>query len=155
LAEEGEKRPPLSGIETMRGAANGTFPKPPIDRLLGWEPLVIEPGFMRVRYSVGRELDNPMGAVQGGVLAAMLDDAMSPAALTLLGPGYYCPTLEMKVNYIRPAHAHTLVAEGRVVHRTGRYAHIEGRITTEQGELLATASATAAIVAAEINMKDD
>lgn len=148
-------RAALSGIEMMRGAAAGTFPRPPIDKLMGWEPLTIEPGFMRVRYRAKDDFNNPMGAVQGGVLAAMLDDAMSPAVLTLLEAGRFCPTLEMKVSFIRPALARTLVAEGRVVHKTGRYAHVEGRITTEGGELLATATATVAIVEAEINMKED
>ena len=76
---------------------------PPAAELLGWEALSIEPGRVRVRYAAREAFYNPMGTVQGGFLAAMLDDAMGPALFTLLEEGQHAPTLEMKVSFVRPA----------------------------------------------------
>ena len=40
-----------------------------------------------------------------GSLAAMLDDAMGPALFTLLGADQFAPTIEIKVNFLRPTRA--------------------------------------------------
>jgi uncharacterized protein (TIGR00369 family) len=109
---------------------------------------------MRVHYTATEDFYNPTGGIQGGILGAMLDDAMGPAVFTLLDAGHFCPTLEIKVSFIRPVSAGTLIAEGRVINRTGRYAHVEGRLTTEDGELVATATATMAIVKADLKMRE-
>ncbi len=81
--------------------------------------------------------------MQGGFLAAMLDDAMGPALFTTLGAEDFAPTIEMKVNFVRPARPGPIIAEGAVVHKTRSLAFLEGKLTTEDGELIATATATA------------
>jgi uncharacterized protein (TIGR00369 family) len=121
---------------------------PPAAALLGWQLLDIEPGRIRVRYTAREEFYNPQGKIQGGFLAAMLDDAMGPALFSLLDADQFAPTIEMKVNFLRPAVAGTLIAEGHVVHRTRSIAFLEGRLLAEDGSLLATATATARILAA-------
>ena len=135
-----------SGIEFLRRAVASGRPPPPAAALLGWEALLIEPGRVRVRYTAGERFYNPHGSVQGGFLAAMLDDAMGPAGLTLLGPGEFAPTIEMKVAFLRPARAGPLIAEGRALHRTRRVLFLEGDLRTEDGDLVATATATASIL---------
>jgi uncharacterized protein (TIGR00369 family) len=118
---------------------------PPAGRLLGWSPLLLEPGFARVGYIAREDWYNPQGTVQGGFIAAMLDDAMGPALFTALEPGQFAPTLELKVTFFRPVQAGVITAEGRVVHRTKRVAFLEGRLYTNEGELAASATATAQI----------
>jgi uncharacterized protein (TIGR00369 family) len=135
----------ISGIDVLRQASSGEVPLPPAAALLGWEAIDIRPGYVRVRYAAREEFYNPQGAVQGGFLAAMLDDAMGPAIFTLLRPTEFAPTLEMKVAFLRPAFAGELIAEGRVVRRTRRAAFLEGKLFGPDGELVATASATALI----------
>lgn len=134
-----------SGIDILR-AAGWDEPLPPSAALLGWSPSVIEPGHVVVRYQAREDFYNPIGVVQGGFLAAMLDDAMGPALFTLLEEGQFAPTLELKVSFLRPARAGTLVAEGRVLHRTKSVAFLEGSLTAEDGTPIATATATARIV---------
>jgi len=134
-----------TGLDVLRGALDGRTPLPPAAALLGWKPLSLEPGHVRVRYTAREEFYNPQGNVQGGFLAAMLDDAMGPALFTLLPADQFAPTLELKVSFLRPARAGTLVAEGRVRHRTRSVAFLEGSLSDEDGNLLATASATARI----------
>ncbi|MEX0682341.1 MAG: PaaI family thioesterase [Dehalococcoidia bacterium] len=131
--------------DTLRAAANGATPMPPAAELLGWQLLELEPGRVRVRYTAREEWYNPQGSVQGGFIAAMLDDAMGPAAFASLEPGEFAPTLELKVNYYRPVYAGTITAEGRVVHRTKRVLFVEGRLFNGDGELAASATATLAI----------
>jgi len=137
-----------SGMDVLREAAAGEIDPPPAAALLGWTALMIEPGHVRVQYTAREEFYNPHGCVQGGFLAAMLDDAMGPAGFTLLGAEEFAPTLEMKVNFVRPARAGTLIAEGRVVHKGRRTLFLEGTLADEDGDLIATATATAAIVKA-------
>ena len=133
------------GIEVLRAVAAGEAPQPPAAALLGWQALSIEPGRVRVRFTAREEFYNPMGSVQGGFLAAILDDTMGPALFTLLEVGSPAPTIEMKVSFLRPATAGALIGEGRVVHLTRSIAFLEGTLSSEGGALIATATATARI----------
>ena len=101
---------------------------------------------MRVRYAARKSFCNPMGHIQGGLLAAMLDDAMGPALFTLLEEGQSAPTLEIKVSFLRPARPGTLFGEGRVVQRGRSVAFLEGTLADEDGTPVASATATARII---------
>jgi uncharacterized protein (TIGR00369 family) len=63
----------------------------------------------------------------------------------------FAPTIELKVNFIRPASVGKLIGEGRVVARGGSIAFLAGELRAESGELLATATATARIVTRKSN----
>jgi uncharacterized protein (TIGR00369 family) len=139
---------PITGLDVLRAVAEGTVETPPAAALLGWKALRLEPGHVRIRYTARPEFGNPQGAVQGGFLAAMLDDAMGPALFTTLGGEDFAPTIEMKVSFLRPARPGPLIAEGRVVHQTRSLGFLEGSLATEEGDLVATATATARIIPA-------
>jgi uncharacterized protein (TIGR00369 family) len=83
----------------------GRKPPPPAAVLLGFELLAIDPeqGTIRVRFQAKPEFANPAGNVQGGFLAAMLDDTLGPALTATLPAGQFAPTIELKVNFVRPA----------------------------------------------------
>jgi len=136
----------VTGLDVLRAASDGLVETPPAAALLDWKALSLEPGHVRVHYTAKPEFANPQGAVQGGFLAAMLDDAMGPALFTMLAADDFAPTIEMKVSYLRPARPGSLIAEGRVVHQTRSLASLEGMLSTEDGELVATATATARII---------
>ena len=80
--------------------------------------------------------------MQGGFLAAMLDSAMGAALATVLLEGETPPTLEMKINFIKPAQVGTIAGSGHVVHRGKSVAFIEGQLRDESGTLLATGTST-------------
>jgi len=63
-----------------------------------------------------------------------------------IGPEILAPTLELKTSFHRPARAGKLYGDARVVHRDRDVIFLEGRLTGADGELIATASATARIV---------
>jgi uncharacterized protein (TIGR00369 family) len=126
----------------------GRKPPPPAAALLGFQLLAIDEkqGTIRVAFQAKPEFGNPIGVIQGGFLAAMLDDTLGPALTATLPSDQFAPTLELKVNFIAPARPGRLIGEGRVVARGGSVAFLAGELRTEAGELIATASATARIV---------
>jgi len=133
----------VTGLDVLRAASDGLVETPPAAALLGWKALELEPGHVRVRYTARPEFGNPHGAIQGGFLAAMLDDVMGPALFTQLGAEQFAPTIEMRVNFMRPARPGPIIAVGHVVHRTRSLAFLEGTLSTEDGDLIATGTATA------------
>ena len=126
----------------------GRKPPPPAAVTLGFKLLDIDEskGTIRVQFEGKPEFVNPMGVIQGGFLTAMLDDTLGPALVATLDADSFAPTIELKVNFIRPAPVGKLIGEGRVVARGGSIAFLAGELRTESGELLATATATARIV---------
>jgi uncharacterized protein (TIGR00369 family) len=126
----------------------GRAPAPPAAVTLGFELVAIDPeaGTIEVAFDASEAFTNPMGNIQGGFLAAMLDDTLGPALVATLAPGQFAPTLELKVSFMRPARPGRLVGKGRVAHRGGTIAFLEGTLATPSGQVLATASATARIV---------
>ena len=90
---------------------------------------------------------NPAGVVQGGFLAAMLDDTLGPALVAGLESGDFAPTLDLHVQFLRPAYPGRLLGRGRVVRRGRNVAFLAGELTDIAGAVLAVATATAQIKA--------
>ena len=127
------------------------YPRPPCAELLGWHVLDASPrdGWIRVGFEGRREFTNPAGFIQGGFLAAMLDDTMGPA-MFIMGQGkLFTPTIDLHVSFIAPAKPGPIIGEGQVVQAGKSVAFLEGRLTDASGALLARATATARLVAAE------
>ncbi len=126
----------------------GQRPLPPAAKTLGWALSSVAPerGEIEVLFDAHEGFTNPIGHVQGGFLAAMLDDTLGPALIATLPPEQFAPTLELKVSFLRPARPGRLIGRGRVVHRGGTIAFLEGDLRDSAGEVLAMATATARIV---------
>jgi uncharacterized protein (TIGR00369 family) len=126
----------------------GRAAAPPAAQTLGWSLVDVDPdqGTIEVAFEAPEAFTNPMGVIQGGFLAAMLDDTLGPALVATLPAGEFAPTLELKVSFLRPAMPGRLVGTGRVVHRGGTIAFLEGALRDPAGEIVATASATARVV---------
>jgi uncharacterized protein (TIGR00369 family) len=126
----------------------GRVPAPPAARTLGWELVSVTPerGEIEVAFDARHGFTNPAGVVQGGFLAAMLDDTLGPALVATLPPGGWAPTLQLSVSFLRPAAPGRLTGRGRVVHRGGGVAFLAGELTDDASRVLATATATARVV---------
>jgi len=126
----------------------GRQPAPPAAATLGWQLSWIAPerGEIEVFFEALPAFTNPMGNVQGGFLAAMLDDTLGPALAATLDDGEFAPTLELKVSFLRPAVPGRITGTGRVVHRGGSIAFLAGELRDGAGKVLATASATVRII---------
>jgi uncharacterized protein (TIGR00369 family) len=93
----------------------GELPEAPITKLLGWRFLEFDASqqVIKVEMQARAEFINPAGVIHGGMLAAMLDETLSPALAATLGPGEFAPTLEIKVNFISPAKVGRVLGTGR------------------------------------------
>jgi uncharacterized protein (TIGR00369 family) len=121
---------------------------PPAAATLGWTLSWVAPerGEIEVLFTAVEEFTNPVGNVQGGFLTAMLDDTLGPALVATLPDGEFAVTLELKVSFLRPATPGRITGTGRVLHRGGSIAFLAGELRDDDGDVLATGSATARIV---------
>jgi uncharacterized protein (TIGR00369 family) len=141
-----------SGLELWQAIAAGELPPPPVARLLAFDEIeTVDEGRITFTMDPAEEHLNPLGTVHGGVLTTLLDSAMGCAVHTTLPAGALYTTLELKVNFLRPAFAGggRLVAEGRVVHRGSSVALAEAQISdAATGKLVAHATSTCLLKAA-------
>src|SRR3979490_2052928 len=121
---------------------------PPSSKLLGWHLIDARPGdgWVRIGFDGRKDFCNPAGFVQGGILSAMLDDTRGPAVFVMTDGKLYTATITMTVNFLAPAKPGPLVGEATVTQLGKTVAFIEGRLMTEDGKLLATASTSARLV---------
>jgi len=115
--------------------------------LLGWELVSVDPGAgtIEVVFTASEQFLNPVGVIQGGFLAAMLDDTLGPALVATLGPGQFAPTTDLHVQFMRPARPGRLTGRGRIVHRGTAVAFLAGELLDDSGQVVAAATATAQI----------
>src|SRR5664279_6633291 len=125
----------------------GELPEAPITKLLGWKFLEFDSvqQMIKVEMQARPEFINPAGFIHGGMLAAMLDETLSPALAATLGPGEFATTLEIKVSFISPGKVGRVLGTGRIVSRGRSICFLEGQLHDDQGNLLATAMATSKI----------
>ncbi len=94
-------------------------------------------------WKVPPELCNSAGNLQGGVLAAFVDSALSGACAAHLAEDVYPALAEMKISFLRPARAgSTIRARARVLKPGKRLLFVEAEVTDEAGNLLAKVSGT-------------
>jgi uncharacterized protein (TIGR00369 family) len=136
-------------------AAEGRIPLPAAAATLGWELVSVDPdkGTIEVAFRATEAFLNPAGAVQGGFLAAMLDDTLGPALVAGLEPGDFAPTTDLHVQFLRPARPGRLLGRGRVVRRGREIGFLAGELLDEAGVVVAVATATVQIRAQMLRAK--
>jgi uncharacterized protein (TIGR00369 family) len=116
---------------------------PPVAKLLGWQVLDAKPaeGWLKLRFDGKPDFCNPAGFMQGGILTAMLDDTMGPAVLVMTEGKSYTTTVSLTVNFLASAKPGPIIGEATVTQLGKTIAFVEGKLTAEDGTLLATATA--------------
>lgn len=95
-------------------------------------------GSARGTFTPRHEHQGYSGVSHGGILAALLDEAMVYAAASL---GAWVATAEMTIRYCRPAPtAAPIAVQARVVRQRRRLFECEAELRAEDGTLLASAS---------------
>ena len=116
---------------------------------LGFTLHRMEAGESELRYAARPEHHNSFDVTHGGALMTLLDVAMATAARSL-APEMGVVTVEMKTSFMQPAQG-PLVARGRLLHRTGSMAFVEGSVFAPNGELCSQSTGTFKYVAARAN----
>jgi uncharacterized protein (TIGR00369 family) len=135
----------LDGMEAM---LRGEAPPPAAATLLGMRLASFGAGEALVELDATAAHGNPMGTVQGGVLAAAADAAMGWAYMTTLGEGESYTTVEMKVNFLRAVRAGRIAARARVKNAGRTLGLIECDVLDADGKLVAHAVSTCMILRA-------
>lgn len=134
----------LSGLEIMQALLNEQLPPPAFAVTTDIWPTAVEEGRVVFRGEPSQRFYNPMGTIHGGWLSTLLDTAMGCVVQTLLPAGKSYTTVEMKLNFVRPAFEHSgrLSCEATLIHFGGRIATSEGRVYDSQGQLIAHGTET-------------
>lgn len=121
------------------------FPIPPVARLLGWKLIALDPqaGTIGVEFAARTEFTNPSGYIQGGILAAMLDDTLGPAAFAMTGGKRMTTTIDLNLHYVRPVLPGRVTTKARVINIGATVAFLEGELFDADGRLAAVATASA------------
>lgn len=126
------------------------LPRPPTAELFGQRVLGFdkEKGTIRLSFMATDAFLNPAGAVQGGILVAMLDDTMGPALWVMNGEETYSVTIDLSVSFLAAAKPGLLYGEGRVVQRGKTIAFLEAQLSDPDGRIVARSTASARVVKA-------
>ena len=118
------------------------FEAPPSARLLGWTLRAIDPdaGTIEIGFTADERFLNPGGTVQGGFLAAMLDDTQGPALFGMTDGQAYAPTIEFSICFVKAARPGRFVGRGRVISLGKTIAFTEAELFDEAGDLVARAT---------------
>lgn len=120
----------------------------PCSRTLGFElvSLDIPKGETIVRFGALDTLFNPMGSVQGGMLAAMLDDAMGMLAMVKLAGRGMPNTIDLNVQYLRPIRKGEITVKARIVSMGRNTIFMEAELFDNRQKLAARAITSLAII---------
>jgi uncharacterized protein (TIGR00369 family) len=114
--------------EQAEAVARAAFAAQDFSRLLGAELVRFDPGEAEVRIPFRQELRQQFGFVHGGVIAYAIDNAVTFAAGTRLGPNIL--TSGITITYLRPARG-DLTAVATVVGTTRRQAVVRCEVFAE------------------------
>lgn len=98
-------------------------------------------GWARKSWAPSPEILNGDGSMFGGYIAALADQIMAFAAMTVAPADAAFRTLNLRVDFIRVGKAEPLAIEGRVTARTTSVVHVEADFRRPDGELIARATA--------------
>jgi len=127
------------------------FNEAPISHLLGFTVLPAtqedkETGRAVVELEIDARLNNPMGRVHGGVLAALSDAAMGIAFGRTLDPGQDFSTIDLHIQFMRPVRGRKLVATGEMIQRGLRIGFVQCRVTDDRGKEIASSSCSCTVL---------
>lgn len=125
------------------------FEIPAASALLGWTLRAIDPtaGTIEIGFTADERFGNPQGFVQGGVIAAMLDDTHGPALFAHVDGKLFPVTIDCNISFIKAAKIGSFVGKGRLVSIGKTIAFTEAELFDEGGELIARGTFTSRLVA--------
>lgn len=102
-------------------------------------------GFVALEVAPKEELVQFMGYVHAGVVTGLADHAAGACYASVLPEGKACLSIELKINFMKPAQGDMLVAEATALSRGASIGVIRSDVWAETGEervMVATALVT-------------
>ena len=137
--------PAVTDVEDLIERLNRNMP--PATRLLEGKVVAADVGerWAEMTFRMKPEYCHSMG-LQGGYIAAMLDNAMERAVFLVSTETLSPPTLELKVSYVAPGAAGEYRARGQIEHMGKSVAFMSSSVWDASQTLIAKATATAKLV---------
>lgn len=128
-------------IERLNALCAGAEP-PPVVGTLGLGTLAAwGDGWARKHWDPRPELLNTDGSLFGGYLAALADQALAFAAMTVVPADYMFRTVNLHVQFLRVGRAERLLIESRAIAQSRQMISCRAEFRSEDGALIAEASA--------------
>jgi uncharacterized protein (TIGR00369 family) len=121
-----------------REFARQAFSRVPFMQLLGVRREFSHEGRARLVVDARPELENPIHAMHGGVVATLVDVVMASAAVSKIGFTRTAVTLNLNTSYLQPGRGR-LTADGEVLDICDEVVQCQAIVTDESGRVVARA----------------
>jgi uncharacterized protein (TIGR00369 family) len=99
------------------------------------------PGWARKRWTASPEILNGDGSMFGGYIAALADQMLALAAMSVLREETALRTTNLSIQFFKLARGEPLIIEARVIAQSKQLIAVETDIRREDGDLIAKAGA--------------
>ena len=123
-----------------------TKKKIPFWSLIGMELVDIKKGWAKTKIPYSQKLINANGVAHGGVIFSAADSAVGLALLGLVDRDDLITTIEMKINYLKSFNRGEIMAEAKIIFKGSQIAVGEVDVRDSDGNLVAKATSTYAII---------
>lgn len=120
----------------FREEVRGLFNAAGFTHAMEFELHEVEHGVCAVRMPGSYANLQQHGLIHGGVLAALADEAAGLAATTVIEPNQFILSIELKVNFLRPAASRPVICRGEVIRAGRQIVFTEARTWQEDDERL-------------------
>ncbi len=151
-----EQWPQMDGRTFLEAIARRDLSLPPILEVMGITDSKAGEGWIEFKMKPQPFMMNLAGTVHGGVLATLIDSALTCALVTRLPKGVACVTIDLQMRFFRPARmsADELTARAEVLHQGTTLGTTAGEITDARGKRIIHATSSLAIAPADALVKE-
>ncbi len=127
----------LAFLKTLQGKRLTDSPSP-VGRWLNGKLLAIEPGKATIEYTVRNEMANPLGTLQGGVFATMMDDTLGVAVYSL-GKDKLYVAVNFYLDYLEGFKVgEKAIVEANILREGNTILNVDLKVTNQEGKTAAT-----------------
>jgi len=129
-------------VDYLKSLINKPFSRSisPSTILLGGTLRYIDVGEAWIDYPIKKEMSNPIGMIQGGFLAAIIDDTIGLAFFSM-DPKYMFTTTNLNVNYLFGARVGDIIhAKAKVIRMGKKIANFECKVYSSEGDVIASST---------------
>ncbi len=141
----------LSGREFLELIGEGRIALPPILAVLDITAGAVGDGVIEFAMRPHDYMMNLAGTIHGGVLATLVDSALTCALVTKLPQGMGCVSIDLQMRFFRPARmsSELLTARAEVLNAGKTLGATQGEIRDANGRLIVHATSSLAIAATD------
>lgn len=114
-------------------------------KYIGAEVVDFDNGYAQLAFEIQPHHKQHLGVVHGGAIATLADHTGWYAVISEVAKGFTSVTIEIKINYLKPATGDILTAEAKVLNMTKRTAFAAIEVFSKD-TLVAYATGTYAII---------